>query len=419
MLTSWRASLLTVEGSLGPAKEAEGRCYREWRARELDRFGVSPPEPLVKHPFSVEEWEQRGGERDEDTSHMSILGEGAFMTTYRMRNAKGECFAVKAVKKRRMRHRGITKEAVEREAKILGSMRHRHVIRYHRLYEESGKLGLVMECAEEGSLGDLMTARARQNQDISMPELRDILIQLAGAVKYIHGEGIVHRDIKTDNVLLANTEGGAVHIKLADFGVAARLATAAGNSSALHSKNGTDVYYSPERGEGATYGRKADMWAVGCIFVELARCKRLEGPLWSSNPEVARRRETCLADVEERSPALARIVQGLLEMDKQTRMAAARLEYEVVKVSLHDVQDAGAGSKNKKAKTATGAVNVGEAARDEDRVEPMRKPLLPLDVKLILRDKSNSQVDDDFSNGATVIVETKDLAVEASPSNPV
>ena len=41
------------------------------------------------------------------------------------------------------------------------------------------------------------------------------------------------------------------------------------------------------------------------------------------------------------------------------------------------------------------------------------------DVKLILRDKSNSQVDDDFSNGATVIVETVDFAVEASPSNPV
>ena len=71
VLTSWRASLLTVEGSLGPAKEAEDRCYREYMARELNKFGVSSPEPLKMHPFSVEEWEQRGGGRDED---MFILG---------------------------------------------------------------------------------------------------------------------------------------------------------------------------------------------------------------------------------------------------------------------------------------------------------------------------------------------------------
>ena len=307
------------------------------------------------HPFSEEEWEQRGGEKDEDMrdEDMSILGMGAFMTTYRMRNANGECFAVKAVERRQMKHQGITKEDVQREARTLQSLRHRHVIRYYRFYEWDRKLGLVMEWAKGGSLGDYMKARARQNQRTSMTDLIDIGIQLAAAMEYIHGEGVVHRDIKLDNVLLANAEGETLWIKLADFGVAARLTTTVGNSSNLHSKKGTDVYYSPERGEGAAYGRKADMWAVGCIVLELARGKRLEGSLWASRPEVTDRLAKCLAEVEDRSTALVKIVQGLLEKDQKRRMSAANLKVSLQDLALEVSGSAGAeGGKNKRAKTA-------------------------------------------------------------------
>ena len=86
----------------GPAKEAEEKCYREWTEKEREKLGEPAPEPLLMHPFSEEEWEQRGEEKYEDMrdEDMSILGMGAFMTTYRMRNANGECFAVKAVERR-------------------------------------------------------------------------------------------------------------------------------------------------------------------------------------------------------------------------------------------------------------------------------------------------------------------------------
>ncbi len=127
------------------------------------------------------------------------------------------------------------------------------------------------------------------------------MLQMASAMEYIHMQGIVHRDIKADNILLAHPEGdGPLCIKVADFGVAAVLSTVAG-SAALLSKHGTPVYYAPERGNEEAYGAKADMWAVGMVLTELVTLSQIEKGLWHSGSEVSERRGKVLQQVATRT----------------------------------------------------------------------------------------------------------------------
>jgi serine/threonine protein kinase len=256
------------------------------------------------------------------------------MTAYRMQNAAGELFAVKMVKTEDMKHLGETRADVEREARTLELMKHRHVIKYYRqprdslLYEDDDEevLGLVMEWAKGGSLGDLIKARAERSQNVSMLELLDMNIQMAKALDYIHDEGIVHCNVKADNVLLANTESESVWIKLADFGVAAE--------SAYKHRPRIDAYLSPEQAQSSFYGTKVDMWAVGCILVELACCQRLKtnGSLWAPEAEVNDRRDKYFTQVCRRNEKLADIARSLLDRQASSRWAALQLRVSLEKL---------------------------------------------------------------------------------------
>jgi serine/threonine protein kinase len=177
---------------------------------------------------------------------------------------------------------------------------------------------LVMELAEGGSLADLITSTKTSvsGQGVQMGEVLEMTGQLTSALGYIHGQGIVHRDIKADNILLAHTNGaGPLCVKLADFGVAAVLATVAGSN--LLSKVGTLDYFSPERGKDMAYGAMTDMWALGCVLIELVTLTRLQRGLWNDGTEVVERRNHLLGQVKLRDESVGKLVEGLLQMDKR------------------------------------------------------------------------------------------------------
>jgi tRNA A-37 threonylcarbamoyl transferase component Bud32 len=238
-------------------------------------------------------------------------------------------FAVKVFSVDRMRNLHIRKEDVRREASTLDMLRHKNVIRYFGLVETDDEMALVMELASGGSIANFIAKRANgrgaETDELFKNMLFEMLVQIADALDYMHSQGIVHRDIKPDNILFAHAEGtGPLCIKLADFGVAAVLNTVAG--SALMSKVGTPAYFSPERGNDKAYGAMADMWALGIVLIELVTLSRLTRGLWNQDPEVSERRANSLQQVARKDELLGKLATGLLHVDKNGRLSACALK---------------------------------------------------------------------------------------------
>jgi hypothetical protein len=288
-----RPGLHRVEGHARPGvallessrvKEYEAESFRLWQEK-LRRQAPHAPDtiPDLKDldfdPLSEEEWLARGKEvpKTKGAQRMSRLGGGAFGDTYRKKarhavssGVGASRFAVKVFSLEKMEDLQIREEDVRREASTLGMLRHKNVIRYYGLVETDDEVAIVMELASGGSVANFIAKRANA-LGVETRELFEMLVQTADALDYIHSQGIVHRDIKPDNILLAHAEG-PLCIKLADFGVAAVLNTVAG--SALMSKTGTPPYFSPERGNEQAYGAMADMWALGVVLIELVTLTR-------------------------------------------------------------------------------------------------------------------------------------------------
>ena len=106
--------------------------------------------------------------------------------------------------------------------------------------------------------------------------------------------------------------------------MAAVLATVSGSN--LLSKVGTPPYFSPERGKDKAYGAMADMWALGCVLIELVTLTRLQRGLWNDDTEVVERRNHLLGQVKLRDESVGKLVEGLLQMDKSSRLSALGLK---------------------------------------------------------------------------------------------
>jgi serine/threonine protein kinase len=340
------AGLHRVEGHVRPGvpllegsrvKEAEAESFRQWQEKLRRQApqasdAIQDFKDLDFDPISEAEWLARGKEvpKTKKAQRMSKLGGGAFGETYRKRARRADagagvtCFAVKVFLVDKMEDLQIREEDVRREASTLGMLRHKNVIKYFGLVKTEDEMSLVMELASGGSMANLIAKRAN-GLGVETGEVFEMLAQTADALDYIHSQGIIHRDIKPDNILFAHDEDtGPMYIKLADFGVAAVLNTVAG--SALMSKVGTPVYLSPERGHDEVYGALADIWSLGVVLAELVTLLRQTRGLWHQGPEVSERRANLLQQVARKDEVLGKIATELLHVDKNSRLSACALK---------------------------------------------------------------------------------------------
>ncbi len=153
--------------------------------------------------------------------------------------------------------------SVANEIRLLGSLHHPNVVRlldWFFLGEQ--KVALVTEYCE---LGDLR--RMASSARLLIPE---ICIQLLLALKYLHSRGIIHRDLKLENVFVAGWQNGLMRIKVGDFGVAKQLSLSNGQTETML---GTPLYFSPEQAARKPYDWSVDVWSFGCLLFELAAGK--------------------------------------------------------------------------------------------------------------------------------------------------
>jgi serine/threonine protein kinase len=193
-----------------------------------------------------------GGYRLEES-----LGEGAGGLVFRALSPDGATVAVKVLRPDRATD-DVLRARFAREARLARELDSRHVVPILELGDVEGSVFLVMPLYTGGSL----SARLRDRRRLDLGETIELAAQLGRGLDALHGHGIVHRDVKPSNVLLAGDDTAA----LSDFGLAR-----AADSTRLTEEGqvvGTPHYLAPELIEGCEATRASDVYALGCVLHE-------------------------------------------------------------------------------------------------------------------------------------------------------
>ncbi|MCC6565495.1 MAG: protein kinase [Chloroflexi bacterium] len=152
-----------------------------------------------------------------------------------------------------------------REARTAAALEHSHIVRVYDYGVERDINYIVMQNLTGGALSDRMKQASEQGRSrASLPEVALLLEQLASALDYAHAQGVVHRDIKPQNVMF-NNQGQAF---LVDFGIA-KLLTGATNMTGTGMAMGTPSYMSPEQWASKEIGPAADQYALAVMTYQL------------------------------------------------------------------------------------------------------------------------------------------------------
>ncbi len=186
------------------------------------------------------------------------LGEGGMGVVYQAEDTRlKRLVALKFV--RPDAGRGVKENArFQREAEAAAALNHPHIATIHEIGEADGRLFIAMEFVDGPNLREFL-----RSGPLDLPQGLDLAVQLAGALQAAHEKGIIHRDIKTDNIMLASS-GGA---KVMDFGLARPADLASGTLTA--GIVGTVPYMSPEQACGEAVDHRTDIWSLGVVLYEM------------------------------------------------------------------------------------------------------------------------------------------------------
>jgi hypothetical protein len=218
------------------------------------------------------------------------------------------------------------RERFRREARIAARLTHPNIVPLHSVGEVDGVLYFVMGYVRGEALG------LRMRRGLSVASARRILIELASALDHAHRQGVVHRDVKPDNVLVDDDSGRAM---LTDFGIARR-----DTPSTLTSTGaviGTPHYMSPEQASGATtLDGRSDIYSLGVLaYAMLAGRLPFDGPtVGAVLVQHVSREPAPLRSVAPAVPeALAAVVARCLAKDPRDRWPNARALQEALVAS--------------------------------------------------------------------------------------
>jgi len=314
------------------------------------------------------------------------VGEGGMGTVYRGRHPLiGKCVAIKVIKPMYASD-PVAVERFVREARAVNEIRHRSIIDIFA-FGTVPNLGLpyfVMEYLEGHTLQDEIANRGRPWK---LDEVLSVLRPVFSALEATHTAGVIHRDVKPENIFIVDAGRGEQIIKLLDFGLV-KLAPQAGAShrTSAGMPMGTPDYMAPEQSLGRTVDHRADIYSLGIILYTML-AGRLPFAAESSMEVLEQQRSTEPPPLSVFAPvtrAVENAVLWALRKDPAARPQSVR--------QLHDAIEAAAGPSALTADPGVARVALADAdvatgpgvARgwhDSDpaiETRPSRRPLLPL-----------------------------------------
>ena len=189
-----------------------------------------------------------------------MLGSGGMASVYRAQQASiGREVAIKVIPTEFARNPEFIERFI-REAQIVAALDHPHILKVFDFGAQGGLLYIVMELKTGGSLA----ARLRATGRLSAEEVARHLAQIGAALDHAHNRGVIHRDLKPQNVLL----DGENNAFLSDFGVA-RIANSMTRMTMTGIALGTPAYMAPEQWYGRDVDARADVYALAVMTYEL------------------------------------------------------------------------------------------------------------------------------------------------------
>ncbi|KAK9480840.1 kinase-like domain-containing protein [Lipomyces japonicus] len=201
----------------------------------------------------------------------ALIGSGSFGSVVLGLNAlTGELMAVKQVeltledsKKGDQQKKKQMIDALQREIQLLRDLHHDNIVQYLGSNSDSEHLNIFLEYVPGGSVAALLCNYGPFEE----PLIRTFVRQILCGLSYLHDMDIIHRDIKGANVLVDNKG----KIKISDFGISKRVEANLLSNNQHHrpSLQGSVYWMAPEVVKQTSYTRKADIWSLGCLVVEM------------------------------------------------------------------------------------------------------------------------------------------------------
>ncbi|MGE0434292.1 MAG: protein kinase [Planctomycetota bacterium] len=235
-------------------------------AKPVTPAGVPPPPPRQDEADVVH------GRRLGNYIVQREIGRGGMGVVYEARHVDHPTarFAIKFIRKDLSRNE-VYLRRFQREIALVLSLNHANIVETFETGVKDGFHYLVMEYVQGENLGDVLEREGR----LPVRRAVEITRQTALALSFAHRQGIVHRDMKPDNVILAtggpptaNSPGGEV-VKITDFGLAKDLAGLDDALTLTGQLIGTPHYMSPEQCRGEYSDQRSDIYSLGCTFYHL------------------------------------------------------------------------------------------------------------------------------------------------------
>lgn len=237
----------------------------------MDTIDNSPTFDSEFQPFAAELKEGQFLGDNQNYRLEKLLGGGGMGEVWLADEIRGGVeirkVVVKTIRPDQRGHEGVQARALEK-FRLIQSLNHQNVCPIY-LIERDPACGylIVMAYANGGSYADWFKNQPKENGGVPLQTICDVLRPIADALDYVHENGIIHRDVKPDNMMFTESKGKWTSW-LIDFGIATNLRTGTQATQGQYSFSGTDKYMAPEQKNGELQTAQTDEYSLALVALE-------------------------------------------------------------------------------------------------------------------------------------------------------